>query len=107
MKKQAPEKVVYKIDAYPIINNITTSKLCATQTLPNKNVAIQTISIDEAEKLREEDGWTKFLGSKAKLIQKRYGVVAFAIIMAKIDFKKIEETKRKHVTQDASISMSM
>lgn len=47
--------------------------------------------------LRERDSWTKVLGSKAKLIQKRYGVVALGIPMAKIDFEKMEEIKEQIV----------
>lgn len=40
MKKQTSEKIVHKIDVYLIKNNITTMKLCATQTLLSKNVVI-------------------------------------------------------------------
>lgn len=68
IRKQALEKIVYRINAYLIRNNITTTKLCAVLILPSKDVAIQTTSIDEAKKLREENNWTKVLESKAKLI---------------------------------------
>lgn len=47
---------MHKIDAYLIKNNITITKLCIMQILPNKDVAIQTISIKEAKKLRKKDG---------------------------------------------------
>ena len=40
MKKQAPKEVAYRIDAYLIENNITTTKLCATRTLPSGDIAI-------------------------------------------------------------------
>ena len=103
MKKQAQEEVAHRIDTYFMENNITTTKLCAARTLLSGDVTIQTISIDEAEKLREEDGWTKVLGSKAKLIQKQYGVVALEIPMPKMDFEKMEKTKEKLVTQNASM----
>lgn len=43
------------------------------------------------------------MGSKAKLIQKQYGIVVLKIAVAKIDFKKIEGTKKKLVTQNASM----
>ncbi len=69
--------------------------------------AIQTTSIEEVEKLRERDGWTKVLGSKARLIRKRYGVVALGIPTAKIDLEKMEETKEKLVTQNASMCAGM
>ena len=107
MRKQAPEEVAHRIDAYLMENNITTTKLRAARTLPSGDVAIQTTSIDEAEKLREEDGWTKVLGSKAKLTRKRYGVVALGIPVAKMDFEKMEETKEKLVTQNASMCTGM
>ncbi len=57
--------------------------------------------------MREKDGWTKVPGNKAKLIQKQYGVVAFGIPIAKIDFEKIGETKEKLVTQNTSMCTSM
>lgn len=65
MKKQALEKIAHRIDIYLIENNITTTKLHATQTLLSGDIAIQIIDKKEAEKLREEDGWTKVLGNKA------------------------------------------
>ncbi len=95
MRKQAPEEVAHRIDAYLMENNITTTKLRAARTLLSGDVAIQTTSIEEVGKLRERDGWTKVLGSKGKLIRKRYGVVALGILTAKIDLEKIEETKEK------------
>lgn len=67
MRKQAPEEIAHRIDAYLIKNNITIIKLRTAWTLPSGDVAIQTISIKKAEKLKEESGWTKVLGSKAKL----------------------------------------
>lgn len=67
MRKQTLEEVAHSIDIYLIKNNITTIKLYATWTLPSRNIIIQTKSIKKAEKLREKDGWTKVLGSKAKL----------------------------------------
>lgn len=57
--------------------------------------------------MRERDGWTKVLGSKAKLIRKRYGIVALGIPTTKIDLEKSEETKEKLVTQNASMCTGM
>ena len=57
--------------------------------------------------LRGEDGWTKMLGSKAKLAQKRYGFVALGISIAEIDLEKAKETKEKIVVQNASICAGM
>ena len=37
----------------------------------------------------------KVLGTKAKLAQKQYKIVALGIFIAKIDLKKVEETKKK------------
>ncbi len=42
MKKQAPEEVAYRIDAYLVENNITATKLRAAQTLLGGDIAIQT-----------------------------------------------------------------
>ena len=42
MKKQAPEEVAHRIDAYLVENNITTTKLRAARTLPSGDIAIQT-----------------------------------------------------------------
>lgn len=98
IRKQASEKVVYKIDTYFIENNITITKLCVARTLSSEDVAIQITSIEETKKLRKKDRWTKILESKAKLIQKQYGVIALGILMAKINFEKMEETKEKLVT---------
>lgn len=72
MRKQAPEEVVYRINAYLIENNITIIKLYIARTLPSRDVVIQTTSIKKAKKLKEEDGWTKVQKSKAKLTQKQY-----------------------------------
>ncbi len=107
MKKQAPKEVAHRIDAYLIENNITTTKLRAARTLPSGDIAIQTTNEEEAEKLRGEDGWTKVLGSKAKLARKRYGIVALGIPIAKIGLEKAEETKEKIVAQNASMCAGM
>ncbi len=107
MKKQAPEEVAHRIDAYLIENNITTTKLCVAQTLPSRDIAIQTTNKEEAEKLGEEDGWPRMLGSKAELARKRYGIVALGIPIAKIDLEKAEETKENIITQNASICTEM
>lgn len=64
----------------------------------NKDVAIQTSYEKKAEKLRGEDGWTKILRGKAKLTQKRYGVIALGFSTAKIDFKKTKDIKEKVIT---------
>lgn len=96
IKKQAPEEVAYRIDVYLIKNNITTTKLRATRTLPSGDVTIQTTNEEEAEKLRGEEGWTKFLKSKAKLARKRYGIVTLEIPIAKIDLEKSGKDKRKN-----------
>ena len=96
MKKQAPKEVAHRIDAYLMENNITTTKLHAARTLPSGDIAIQTTNKEEAEKLRGEDGWTKVLGSKAKLARKRYRIVAMGIPIAKIDLEKAEETKENY-----------
>ena len=55
MKKQAPEEVANRIDAYLMENNITTTKLRAARTLPSGDVAVQTTMAEEAKKLREKD----------------------------------------------------
>lgn len=67
MKKQALEKVAYRIEAYLIENNIITAKLCMAQTLLSGDIAIQTTTKEEAKKLRGKDSWTKVLRSKVKL----------------------------------------
>lgn len=107
IRKQASEEVVHRIDIYLIKNNITTIKFCAAWTLPSRNIAIQTSSIEKAEMLREKDGWTKFQRSKAKLKRKQYKVVAFGIPVAKMNFEKMKKTKKKLVTQKASMCISM
>lgn len=107
IKKQALEEVVHRIDAYLMENNITTIKLRAARTLSNGDIAIQTTSIEEVEKLREKDVWTKVLRNKVKLIQKRYGVIALGIPTAKIDLEKMKKTKKKLVTQNASMCAGM
>lgn len=107
IRKQASKEVVHRIDVYLIKNNITTIKLRAVRTLPSGNIVIQTSSIEKAKKLREKDGWTKFQRSKAKLTQKQYRVVAFGISVAKMNFEKRKETKKKLVTQNASMCISM
>lgn len=58
---------MYRIDVYFMENIITTSKFYIIQILPGENVVIQTKIIEEAEKLREKDGWIKIMRSKAKL----------------------------------------
>lgn len=68
MRKQAPEKITYKIHAYFIENNITITKFCIMRILSSGDVAIQIISIEKVEKLREKNGWTKVLANKIKLI---------------------------------------
>ena len=95
MKKQAPKEVAQRIDAYLIENNITTTRLRAAQTLPSGDIAIQTTTEEEAEKLRGKDGWTKVLGSKANLARKKYGIVAMGIPVAKIDLKKWRRQKKR------------
>ncbi len=103
MKKQAPKNVAHRIDAYLVQNNITVTKLRAEQTLPYGDIAIQTTNEEVAKKLRGEEGWTKMLGSKAKLARKQYGIVALGIPIEKIEIEKPEETKEKIITQNASI----
>lgn len=95
MKKQAPKKVTYKIDAYLIENNIITIIFQVAQTLSSGDIAIQTLNKEKAKKLKGENGQTKVLGSKAKLAQKRYGIIALGIPTVKIDLEKAEETKKK------------
>ncbi len=56
MKKQAPKEVAHRINAYFTENNITTTKFRVAQTLPSRDIVIQTINKEEAEKLRGEDG---------------------------------------------------
>lgn len=85
---QASQKVAYKIDAYLIKNNITNTKLCIAQILLSKDIAIQTTNKKKTKKLKEEDGWTKMLKSKVKLVQKWYEIVALRILIAKIELKK-------------------
>ena len=55
MKKQAPEEVAHRIDAYLAENNIMATKLHAAQTLPSGDIAIQTTNEEEAENLGDED----------------------------------------------------
>ncbi len=55
MKKQAPKEVADRIDVYLIENNITITKLRVAQTLPSRNIVIQTTNEEEVEKLRGED----------------------------------------------------
>ena len=88
MKKQAPKEVAQRIDAYLIENNITTTRLHATLTLPSRDVAIQTRTKKEAEKLRREDGWTKVLGSKAKLVRKNMRLLQWEFLLQKLTWKK-------------------
>ncbi len=107
MKKQAPEEVAYRIDAYLVENNITAPKLRVAQTVPSGDIAIQTTNDEKAENLRMEDGWTKVLGSKAKLTRKQYGIGALGIPIAKTDMEKPKEKKEKIVTQNASICAGM
>ncbi len=107
MKKQAFKEIARRIDTYLIENNITTTRLRIAQTLSSGNIAIQTTNKEKDEKLRGEDGWTKVLGSKAKLAWKRYGIVALGIPIAKIDLEKAEETKEKIVAQNVSICAEM
>ncbi len=57
--------------------------------------------------MKGEHGWTRVLRSKAKLAWKRYGIVALGIPTAKIDLEKVEETKEKIVTQNASMCAGM
>ena len=57
--------------------------------------------------MRGEDSWTKVLKSKAKLVQKRYKIVALGIPIAKIDLEKAEETKEKIVMQNISMCANM
>lgn len=71
MKKQASEVVTHKSDAYLIKNNITITKLCAAQILPSRDVVIQTTNAEKVKNLKSKDGWTKVLGNKTKLLQKR------------------------------------
>lgn len=66
MKKQAPEEVAHRIDAYLAENNITATKFRAARTLPSADIAIQTTNQEEAEKLRGEDSWIRVLESKAR-----------------------------------------
>ncbi len=56
MKKQAPEELANRIDAYLMENNITPTKLRAARTLPSGDIAIQTTNIEEVKKLRERNG---------------------------------------------------
>ena len=107
MKKQAPETLTYKIDAYLVENNITTTKLRAERTLLSGDIAIQTTNEEEAEKLREENGWARVLEIKAKLARKQYGIAALGIPIAKIDMEKPKETKEKIIMQNASIFAGM
>ncbi len=95
IKKQAPEEVGYRIDAYVMENNVTITKLCTAWTLPSGDIAIQTTNEKEVEKLRKEDGWTRILRSNAKLARKRYGIVVLGILISKIDLEKAKETKKK------------
>lgn len=55
MKKQASKKVTHRIDAYLVKNNITATKLCVTQTLPNSDIVIQTTNEEKPKKLRRKD----------------------------------------------------
>ena len=103
IKKQAPEEVLHRIDVYPIENNVTSIKLCTARTLPSGDITIQTTNKEKAVKLRGKDGWTKVLGSKAKLARKRYRIVVLGILIAKIDLEKAKETKEKIITQNSSI----
>lgn len=78
------------------------------QILPSGDVAIQTTNIvEKVKKLRKMDGWTKVLESKAGLIQKWYKIVALGIAITKIDFEKIKKTKKKLVTQNASLCIGI
>lgn len=40
MKKQAPEEVTHRIDAYLVENNITATKLHVARTLPSGDIII-------------------------------------------------------------------
>lgn len=53
--------------------------------------------------MRGENSWTRVLGSKAKLSQKRYGFVPLGVSKAKMYLKKAEDIKEKFMTQNASI----
>lgn len=94
-KKQAPKKGAHRIDAYLFKNNIIITKPQIAQTLLSDNISIQTINKKEAKKLRMKNDSIKVLGTKAKLAQKQYKIVALGIFIAKIDLKKVEKTKKK------------
>lgn len=53
--------------------------------------------------MKKENSWIKVLGNKRELALKQYEIIALGIFIAKIDLKKAEETKKKIVTQNASI----
>lgn len=55
IKTQALRKIVRKIDAYIIKNNITTIKVCKIYFLPTRNIAIQIINKEKAKKLKKEN----------------------------------------------------
>lgn len=97
------KEVAQRINACLIKNNITTTGLRVAQTLAIENVAIETTIKEEVEKLRGEDRWIIVLGSKAKLVRKKYGVIAIEISTIKIDFKKIRETNKRFVIQNANM----
>ena len=107
IKKQTPEKVAHRINSYIVENNITAIKLRVAQTLLNREIAMETTDEKEAKKLKKEDGWTKRLGSKAKLVRKRYGIVALGILIAKIETEKAEEAKKRIVTQNVRIRIGI
>ena len=77
------------------------------QTLPSRDIAKQAANEEEAEKLRGEDGWTKMVGSNAKLARKQYDIVALGILVAKIGMEKLEEKKEKIVMRNTSICVGM
>ena len=62
---------------------------------------------EETEKLRGKNGWTRMLGSKAKLAWKKYAIVALGIPIAKINMEKPEETKENIIMQNISMSTRM
>ncbi len=107
MKNKSPEKVANRIDAHLVENDITAIKLYAAQSLPNRDIEIQTTNEKEAKKLKREDGCTRVLGSKAKGARKRYGIVVLGIPIAKIDIEKPKEIKEEIVTQNAKMCAGM
>lgn len=85
MKQLEVNRIAADINTAIASKEITNKNIRAVKKLPSGDLAIHTVNAAEADKLRENSGWTAVLGARAKAMIHTYAVMVSGVRIKDFD----------------------